>query len=356
MKWLLLFVPLAIALEHLAPSRTLLIFACAALAIFPLAALMARATGLLASKLGPAIGGLLNATFGNAAEFIICLAALRSGLQQMVKASLAGAIVGNILLVLGLAMLLGGWRRHEQRYEPAPIRSLATMLTLAVIALVLPAAFVSIAPAERDSLGAISVWIAMALMAVYACNVLYTLVTHRQLPVDEAGAHETHGHPVPAWTPRFAGMVLAGATFGIVWMSEILVSVIEPATQSLGLSPAFAGVFVLAVLGSAAEQATAIVAARHDRMDLAMSIALGASVQVALLIAPLLVIVSHFVGPTPMSLLFGPGLVLTLVLAVMITGQVAGDGRSDWLRGVQLLGVYLILAGVYYFAPGLPEA
>jgi Ca2+:H+ antiporter len=355
MKWLLLFLPLAIALEHLAPERTLAIFACAALAIIPLAALMARATGVLASKLGPAIGGLLNATFGNAAEFIICLAALRSGLQEMVKASLAGAIFGNILLVLGVAMLVGGWRRREQRYNPAAVRSLASMLTLAVIALVLPAIFVALAPAERESLGAMSVWIAVALIAVYACNVFYTLVTHRQAPTEGEGAQEAHAHAVAPWKPGVAAGVLAGATVGIVWMSEVLVGVIEPATESLGLSPWFAGVFVLAVLGSAAEQATAIVAAKHDRMDLAMSIALGASVQLALLITPLLVLASHFVGPAPMPLLFGPGLVLTLVLAVLITGQIAGDGRSDWLRGVQLLAVYLILAGVYYHAPGLPE-
>jgi Ca2+:H+ antiporter len=353
MKWLLLFFPVAIALEHFAPSRTLLIFACAALAIMPLAALMAKATGVLASKLGPAIGGLLNATFGNAAEFIICLAALRQGLHGMVKASIAGAVIGNVLLVLGLSMLLGGWRRKEQTYAAGPARSLASMLTLAVIALIMPAAFASIAPTERASLGAISLWIALAIMAVYACNVLYTLVTHRQPVEADAGAH---GHGAPAWKPAIAAAVLASATLGIVWMSEVLVGVIEPATQSLGLSPAFAGVFVLAVLGSAAEQATAIVAARDDRMDLAMSIALGASVQLVLLVAPLLVIVSHFVGPAPMTLLFGPGLVLSLVLAVLISGQVASDGRSDWLRGVELLAVYLILAAVFYYAPGMPEA
>lgn len=353
MKWLLLFFPVAIALEHFAPSRTLAIFACAALAIMPLAALMAKATGVLASKLGPAIGGLLNATFGNAAEFIICLAALRQGLHEMVKASIAGAVIGNILLVLGLSMLLGGWGRKEQVYAAGPARSLASMLTLAVIALVMPAAFASIAPTERESLGAISVWIALALMAVYICNVVYTLVTHRQVHVE--GESDAHGHGAPAWKPAVAAAVLGGVTLGIVWMSEILVGVIEPATQALGLSPAFAGVFVLAVLGSAAEQATAIIAARHDRMDLAIAIAMGASVQLALMVAPLLVLVSLFVGPSPMALLFGPGLVLSLVLAVLITGQIASDGRSDWLRGVQLLAVYLILAAVFYFAPGMPE-
>jgi Ca2+:H+ antiporter len=354
MKWLLLFFPVAIALEHFAPSRTLLIFAAAALSIIPLAALMARATGVLATKLGPAIGGLLNATFGNAAEFIICLAALRSGLQDMVKASLAGAIIGNIMLVMGLAMFIGGLRRREQRYDAASARSLATMLTLAVIALVLPAAFVAVAPSERESLGAISVWIAIALIVVYVCNVARTLALQRHAPAGGEAASDDHAHVLPAWKPGTAALILGGVTLGIVWMSEVLVSVIEPATQALGLSPAFAGVFVLAVLGSAAEQATAVVAAHHDRMDLAMSIALGASVQLALLIAPLLVIVSFFVGPSPMSLLFGSGLVLTLVLAVVITGQVAGDGRSDWLRGVELLAVYLILAAVYYYAPGIP--
>lgn len=353
MKWLLVFVPLAVIAEHLVPDRPLLVFAVAGMGIIPLAALMARATGSLAAKLGAGIGGLLNATFGNAAEFIITLAALRNGLYEMVKASLAGAIIGNILLVLGISMFLGGWGRPEQRYNAAAARSQATMLTLAVIALILPATYRAIVPSEAAALDSISVWIAGVLLLVYAANVVFSLVTNRSLFSGGADASDesAHGHVHPPWSTSRGALMLGLATLGIVWMSEILVATVEPAATSLGLSDAFTGVFVLAVLGGAAEQATAIVAARQNRMDLSISIAIGASVQLALLVAPLLVLLSYVVGPQPMALVFGPGLVLSLLFAVMITGQLASDGRSDWLRGVQLLAVYLILGAVFFYVP-----
>lgn len=364
MKWLLVFAPIALLLEHFAPDRTLLIFATAAISIVPLAAIMAQATSVLAEKLGPSVGGLLNATFGNAAEFIICLAALREGLHKMVMASLAGAIIGNILLVMGIAMVLGGKRWGVQRYDVAMSRSLAAMLTLSVISMIMPAAYRAVVPAEAAAIDSVSVWIAVVLLAMYACNVIYTL---RAQPVADAAhdvpaahdapaAHGGHGgHDVPAWSPARAALVLGTATLGVVIMSEILVAVIEPATESLGLSPAFSGVFVLAVLGGAAEAVSAILAARSNQMGLAMSIAQGASVQLALLIAPLLVLLSYFVGPGPMPLVFTPGLVVSVLLAVMITNAIAGDGRTDWFRGAQLLTVYLILAAVFFYAPGAPE-
>ena len=355
MKWLLIFAPIALLLEHFAPDRTLLIFATAAISIVPLAAIMAQATSVLAQRLGPSIGGLLNATFGNAAEFIICLAALREGLHAMVKASLAGAIIGNILLVMGVSMVLGGQRWGVQRYNVAMSRSLAAMLTLAVISMIMPAAYRAVVPAEAAAIDSVSVWIAVVLLAMYACNVIYTL---RPQPSDHAedDAHAEHGgHDVPPWSPARATLVLGTATFGVVIMSEILVAVIEPATESLGLSPAFAGVFVLAVLGGAAEAVSAILAARSNQMGLAISIAQGASVQLALLVAPLLVLLSYFVGPQPMALVFSPGLVVSVLLAVMISNAIAGDGRTDWFRGAQLLTVYLILAAVYFYAPGAPE-
>ena len=356
MKWLLVFAPIALLLEHFAPDRTLLIFATAAISIVPLAAIMAQATSVLAEKLGPSIGGLLNATFGNAAEFIICLAALREGLHKMVMASLAGAIIGNILLVMGLSMVLGARRWGVQRYDVTMSRSLSAMLTLAVISMIMPAAYGAVVPAESAAIDSVSVWIAVVLLAMYACNVVYTLRAQPAGDAHAAGdAHGGgHGHDVPPWSPARAAVVLGTATLGVVIMSEILVAVIEPATESIGLTPAFAGVFVLAVLGGAAEAVSAILAARSNQMGLSMSIAQGASVQLALLIAPLLVLLSYVVGPWPMPLVFPPSLVVSVLLAVMISNAIAGDGRTDWFRGAQLLTVYLILAAVFFYAPA-PE-
>jgi Ca2+:H+ antiporter len=351
-NWLLVFVPIAIILEHLAPDRALWIFFAAALAIMPLAGWMGQATEQLAERTGEGIGGLLNATFGNAAELIIALAALRGGLHEVVKASLAGSIVGNILLVLGASMLAGGLRRSEQHYNPAGARSQATMLTLAAIALILPAAYRAVAgETSAPALGSISVWMSLVLLTVYAANLIFSLITHRALFTgSEQDKHHENAHA--SWSVQRAILVLAAATAAIAWMSEILVGALEPATAALGLNDAFVGVFVVAILGNAAEHSTAVVAAMKDRMDLSLSIAIGSSVQVALFVAPLLVLVSYAVGPRPMDLAFSGGLVLTIILAVWITGQVAGDGRSDWLRGVQLLAVYLILALVYLFVPG----
>ena len=357
MKWMLLLVPVAIALELLAPDRPLLFFVAAGLSIVPLAAMMAHATGALAAKFGPGVGGLLNATFGNAAELIITLAALREGLYGMVKAALMGGIIGNLLMVLGLSMFFGGWGRQEQHYNALASSSQATMLTLAVIALIMPAAFHAVAPEEDAALNSLSLWIALVLIAVYVAYVVFSLVTNRSLfGGDGAEGHgEAHAdaHGKAQSTGR-AALVLAVATAGVVLMSELLVGVIEPASDALGLSDAFAGVFVLAALGIAAEGATAVVMARRNRMDLSISIVLGSSVQLALLVAPLLVLLSYVVGPQPMGVLFGTGLVVSVLFAVLITGNVARDGRSDWLRGVQLLAVYLIVGAVFYFVPDAP--
>jgi len=349
MNWLLPFVPVTIALEHLAPERHLLIFFAAALAIIPLAGWMGHATEQLATRMGEGVGGLLNATFGNAAELIIAFAALRAGLHTVVKASLVGSIIGNVLLVLGAAMLAGGLRHKEQHYNVAGARSQATLLTLAAIALILPAAYRSASAPGAATLGMLSVWISAVLLAVYGANLVFSLVTHAAL---FAGSHEeaTVEH-TPAWSTGRAAAVLAAATAAIAWMSEILVGAIEPTAHTLGLNDAFVGVFVVAVLGNAAEHATAITAAMKNRMDLALSIAIGSSVQVALFVGPLLVLASLAVGPAPMDLAFNGGMVLTVLLAVLICGQVAGDGRSDWLKGVQLLAVYVILGLAYFFAP-----
>lgn len=352
MSWLLFFVPVAIGLEHFAPERYLLIFLAAALAIVPLAGWMGHATEQLATRMGEGVGGLLNATFGNAAELIIAFAALRAGLYTVVKASLVGSIVGNILLVLGAAMLAGGLRHKEQHFNVAGARSQASLLTLAAIALVTPAAYRATTGAAATEIGALSVWIALVLLAVYAANLVYSLITHAKL---FAGSEEAEaGHHAAAWSTGRAAGVLAVATAAVAWMSEILVGAIEPTSHQLGLNDAFVGVFVVAILGNAAEHATAVTAALRNRMDLSLSIAIGSSVQVALFVAPLLVLTSLFVGPTPMDLAFNGGMVLVVMLAVLITGQVAGDGRSDWLKGVQLLAVYVILGLAYFFAPAPP--
>jgi Ca2+:H+ antiporter len=348
-NWLLLFVPIAIALELLAPERHQLVFLASALAIVPLAGWMGRATEQLAMRLGEGVGGLLSATFGNAAELIIAFAALRAGLHTIVKASLVGAIVGNMLLVLGAAMLAGGLRHREQHYNIAGARSQATLLTLAAIALILPAAYRSAAGPDAPEIGSLSLWIALVLLSVYAANLVFSLITHPAL-FSGSGEAEAPAHE-EAWSTGRAAGVLAAVTVAVAWMSEILVGAIEPTSHELGLNDAFVGVFVVAVLGSAAEQVAAVGAALRNRMDLSLSIAMGSSVQVALFVAPLLVLLSFFVGPAPMDLAFNGGMVLTVLLAVLITGQVAGDGRSDWLKGVQLLAVYVILGLAYFFAP-----
>jgi Ca2+:H+ antiporter len=349
MSWLLLFVPAAVGLEWLAPERHLLVFVASALAIVPLAGWMGRATEQIATRLGEGVGGLLNATFGNAAELIIAAAALRAGLHDVVRASLVGSIVGNILLVLGAAMFVGGLRHREQHFNAAGARSQATMLILAAIALVLPAAYRSAAAVDETEVARLTVGISLVLLAVYAGNLVFSLITHAALFAG-SGEVDDREHRA-AWSAGRAAGVLAAATAAIAWMSEILVGAIEPSAESLGLSDAFVGVFVVAILGNAAEHATAVSAAMKDRMDLSLSIAIGSSVQVALFVAPLLVLASLFVGPGPMDLSFGGGLVLTVLLAVLITGQVAGDGRSDWLKGFQLLAVYVILALAYFFLP-----
>lgn len=347
MNWLLIFVPISIVLDHFAPERYLLVFLSSALAILPLAGWMGRATEQIAERMGEGVGGLLNATFGNAAELIIALAALRAGLYDVVKASIAGSIVGNILLVLGAAMLAGGLRRPEQHFNAAGARSQATMLLLAAIALVLPAAFQAAESSTAQSLGWLSVTISAVLLVVYLLYLVFVLVTHSALFAGPYQAEKSEGE-VPV---SRAALVLALATAAIAWMSEILVGAIEPTAHEFGLSNVFVGVFVVAILGNAAEHATAIAAALKDRMDLSLSIAIGSSVQVALFVAPVLVFASLFIGPAPMDLAFPAGLVMMVLLSALITAQVAGDGRSDWLKGVQLLAVYAVFGLAYFFLP-----
>ena len=360
MNWLLVFVPVSIALEIFAADRHLLIFAVSALAILPLAGKMGHATEDLAEHLGEGVGGLLNATFGNAAELIIALAALQAGLHEVVEASIVGSIVGNMLLVFGAAMLAGGIRHHEQQFNPRGGRSQATMLILSAVALILPATFEAVEGATV-SLHRLSISISIVLLAVYALYLVFSLVTHpalfRAAPATPAPAPAAAPPPdapvsrasrASIWRPV---AMLVVATAGTAWMSEIMVGALAPMMQQYHLSDIFVGAFVVAILGNAAEHATAITAALNNRMDLSFSIAVGSSVQVALFVAPVLVLASLVIGPSPMDLAFRPALVLIVALSVLVTAQMANDGHADWFKGVQLLVVYFTLALTFFFLP-----
>lgn len=361
LNWFLICVPLAAWLEHARADSHVPIFFVACLAVLPLAGWLGHATEHLAERTGEGIGGLLNATFGNAAELIIAFSALKQGLFSVVKASLTGSIIGNILLVLGAACLAGGLKYKTQKFNAAAARSQATMLTLAVIALIVPAAYhylVSTDPA-RSALAAndmarresdLSLEISIVLLVIYGLSLVFTLHTHKQLfsgtveadEVDEKAEH---------WSLAKSLGILAVATAGIAWMSEILVGSVQQAAAQLGMTSVFVGVIVVAIIGNAAEHSTAILVARKNRMDLSLGIAIGSSIQIALFVAPVLVVASHFVGPRPMDLVFTPAEVMAAGLAVAITGQASSDGESNWFEGVQLLAVYLILAIMFYFLP-----
>jgi Ca2+:H+ antiporter len=352
--WMLAFVPAAAAANLLAPERRVLIFVLACAAMVPLAGWIGRATEELAERVGEGLGGLANATFGNAAELILGIAALRHGLVGIVKASLTGSILGNLLLVLGAAMLAGGVRHHTLRFDATAARAQTSMLTLAAIALLAPAAFLALGGRGTGSGGRLSLAIAVVLMATYACGLLFSLRTHRRHFLGGWRASDAAEAPASfvAWSVRRAVLVLAVAAALTAWVSETLVSVVEPAARALGMSDLFVGVVVLATIGNAAEHVTAIQVARHGRADLALGIAVGSSAQVALFVAPLLLLVSYCIGPRPMDLAFSRAEVLAVAAAVAITSQVAGDGESNWLEGVQLLAVYAVLAALFFYLPG----
>ncbi|HZF09936.1 MAG TPA: calcium/proton exchanger [Thermoanaerobaculia bacterium] len=359
LDWLLVFVPVALALESLAPQYHIAVFFCAAAGIIPLAGWLGRATEHLAERAGAGVGALLNATFGNAAELIIGLVALKKGLRGVVKASLTGSILGNVLLVLGAAALAGGLRFHHQRFNRAGARSQSTMLILAAIALTMPAAYHHVAGLRGRPLeGSLSLAISIVLLAVYACSLVFSLRTHKQLfdggsaPAEEEGEKPAHeAAAASSWSLGRSLGVLAGSTALVAWMSEVLVGAVGETASELGMTELFIGVFVVAIVGNAAEHSTAVMAARANKMELALGIAVGSSVQIALLVAPVLVIASHFIGPAPMDLVFSPSEVISVGFSVLLASQIAGDGESNWLEGVQLLAVYAILAIVFYFIP-----
>ena len=352
LSWMLVAVPIAAWLEHAAPERQTVIFFFACAAVIPLAGWMGRATEHLAEHAGEGVGGLLNATFGNAAELIIAIMALRKGLYSVVKASLTGSIIGNILLVLGAAVLAGGLKHSQQRFNATAARSQSTMLFLAAVGLIAPAAFHHVGGKEGLlAEGRLSFDISLVLLGTYLCGLIFTLVTHKELFVGESG-HSQAAEGGPTWSVKRSLGILAVATGLIAWMSEILVGAVEETARSLGMTEVFIGVVVVAIIGNAAEHSTAILAARRNRMDLSMGIAIGSSVQIAIFVAPLLVMLSYWIAPRPMDLVFTVPEVLAVTVAVVVATQIASDGESNWLEGVQLLAVYLILAMVFFFLPG----
>ncbi|WP_206107603.1 calcium/proton exchanger [Paludisphaera rhizosphaerae] len=356
---LLLAVPLAIALRF-AGAGPILLFAASCAAIIPLAGLMGRATEQLAERLGPGIGGLLNATFGNAAELIIALFALFNGLDEVVKASLTGSIIGNILLVLGASLLAGGLKYDIQRFNRTAAGVGATMMVLAAIGMLVPAIFHSlpeITAADATLEHELSIGVSLVLLMTYAAHLVFSLRTHKGLfnpePTDEDACQTEHGHG-PAWSPRKAVAVLVGATLLVAWMSEILVGAVEGASHALGMNGVFVGVIVVAIIGNAAEHSTAVLMAMKNQMDLAVGIAIGSSLQIALFVAPVLVLASYL-RAEPMDLLFSSLEVLAVLLSVAVARMVAEDGESNWLEGLMLLAVYAILALTFFFLPSHPH-
>jgi Ca2+:H+ antiporter len=355
LQLLLVFIPIAILAEwlHWGP---LAVFGCAGLAIVPLAGLMGRATEELAARLGAGIGGLLNATFGNAAELIIAFVALQRGLYDVVKASLTGSIIGNVLLVLGVAIFAGGLKRPSQTFDRAAAAANSTLLALAAIGLVVPAIFHPIAMAavtsnrvtpERERIleSGLSLEIAAVLFVAYAASLLFSLRTHRHL---YEGEGVEHAPARPMWR---SVVLLLVATALVAWMSEILVGAVEAASHALGLTEVFVGVIVVAVIGNAAEHSTAVIVAMRNKMDLALQIATGSSIQIALFVAPVLVFASYFMPHGPMDLRFTPFEVLAVLLATGVVNLVAQDGESNWLEGALMVAVYVILAMAFYFLP-----
>jgi Ca2+:H+ antiporter len=342
---LLVCLPLTLAAETLGWGDGA-VFLCSALAIVPLAIWLSTATEKIAVVLGPAIGALLNAVFGNATELIIALVALKAGLVDIVKASITGTIVSNLLLAMGLSMLAGGIGRQEQTFAPVVARVNGSAMTLAVLAILLPTLAISTASADPPSELGFSTFVAWVLLAVYGLTVLFSLYTHRSLYAVALVDEEDEGGARPSlW---LWGSVLIAATLGVAYASEVFVGVIETVTEGFGLSALFTGVVLLPLLGGAAEYVTAVSMARKNKMDLSVSVAMGSTLLVALLVAPLLVLLGPLLGH-PFDLGFNLFELVAVIMAVLMSNLITLDGRSDWLEGVLLLAIYLILGAGFYF-------
>ena len=357
---LLIFVPITLLLEFVFGLEGTAIFISAGIAIIPLAGYMGRATERLAEHVGAGLGGLLNATFGNAAELIIAGFALNAGLQDVVKASLTGSIIGNILLVFGMGALLGGIRHPVQRFNRTAATLGATLLVLSVIGLVIPAIFHAVSDVSPSTEFTLSRDIAIVLMTTYVLSLVFSLRTHSHLYLgaataihsrEEDGAVEGSEKDVHHGSARGALLLLIGSAALVGLMSEMLVGAVELAAEDLGMSEVFVGVILVALVGNAAEHSTAVLMAIRNKMDLAVNIAVGSSMQIALFVAPLLVFLSYIIGPAPMDLVFTQFEVVAVGLSVGIMSLISLDGESHWMEGVQLLAVYVMLAMGFWFLP-----
>jgi len=353
LDWLLIFVPLAILLRfwpgHVTPTA---LFICSALGIIPVAGWIGRATEALAARVGEGLGGLLNATFGNAAELIIGGIALSKGLINVVKASITGSIIGNVLLVLGLSILFGGTKYKEQRFNRTAVTTSVTSLSLAAIGLVIPTVFHR--AADRSAGGwsplveqQLSLAIAVVLFLTYFFMLGFSLWTHKQL---FQGTHQHAEESVQQWSRAKAIVILLIATAFVAGLSEFLVGTIESVRDSVGLTEVFVGVIVVAIVGNAAEHSTAILMAMKNKMDLTVNIAIGSSLQIALFVAPVLIFLSYLFG-RPMNLEFTMPEVVAVVVSVYILFQISEDGETNWIEGIQLLSVYVILGILFFYLP-----
>lgn len=341
LEWLLAFVPVAVVLE-IAHASLLAIFVTSALAILPLAGVIGHATEELSARTGPQVGGLLNATFGNVTELIIAFFLLLEGKNEIVKASITGSIIGNVLLVLGLSFLVGGWTREQQTFNRASAGLHSASLVIAVVALLMLALFALTPEATSFRTEAVSVGVSVVLLAIYALGLVFAFLTHRNL------FRSTFEHAQPRWSARRATALLAGATVLVALMSEFLVAALEPTVQQLGISELFVGLIVVPLVGNAAEHSSAIFLAAKDKMDVSIEIAIGSSTQIALFIAPLLVLLSLAVGE-PMDFIFSGFEIAAVAFSSAILGFIVLDGRSNWLEGAQLLGAYVIMAISFFF-------
>jgi Ca2+:H+ antiporter len=350
---LLGFIPLSVAAHFLHWNATV-IFVMAALAIVPLAAYMGVATEEIAVVVGPNLGGLLNATFGNATELILAFVALEKGLIDVVKATITGSIISNLLLVLGFAMLLGGLRYKEQEFQPIAARLNASTMTLAVVAILMPSAVdYTSAGIGFKGLEQLSIAVALILILVYGLSLLFSMKTHSYLydvGVACIEAQEVVSEPTEQPRPWFWVSILLVVTVGVAIESELLVDALEEATAVWGLTPLFTGIILLPIIGNAAEHATAVTVAMKDKMDLSVAVAVGSSLQIALFVAPVLVVVGQLIHK-PLNLDFHPFELVAVAVAVVLTNSISNDGRSNWLEGTLLLATYALLALAFYFHP-----
>ena len=347
--WMLVFAPIALVAEATVPHSHTLLFVLSVLAIVPLAALLSHATEAVAARTGDAVGGLLNATLGNLTELIIAIAALRAGQYMLVKASIAGAIVTNAMFMLGACLLLGGLRYHVQEYNRAGARLSSGLLLMATVALLAPSAVADLEhlPPDGAVLNRLSVGISILLIGAYALGLFFSLKTHKEL-----FASDEHGEGEEAhWPIGLSVVTLLVVTVLVALVSEIFVESVQKAAETFGMSPAFVGFIIVSLVGAAAEFAVAFAAARKNRLDMSVSIALGSASQIALFVAPALVLLSYVVGPTPMNLQFWPGAVTMIMIATVTASFITGSGRSAWFVGALLIFIYAIFALTLYVVP-----